>query len=181
MELSAIRPATIEDAPRLAEIYSYYVRETAVSFDEHPPTADQMAHHIQEVLSRLPWLVFDDGEVRGYAYAVQHRDRASYRWSVNVSVYLHRDSVGQGIGRQLYLRLFEILRSLGYRRALAGITLPNEASVGLHRAMGFEDVGTYRNVGYKFNEWHDTFWMQKELLPPVETPWEPRLFPELAE
>ena len=176
-----VRVANLDDAARVAEIYAYYVEQTPVSFEEVAPDAVEMASRMEATLSRLPWLVFDDGEVRGYAYAIAHKARASYRWSVDVSIYLDAACKGKGIGRALYAELLSLLRRQGYRRAHAGITLPNEASVGIHRAFGFEEVGTYPNVGYKFGRWHDTYWMTLELLPPAENPPEPILFPELTE
>ena len=112
------------------------------------------------------WLVAegDDGSVLGYAYGGQHRTRAAYDRTVEVSAYVDREAVRQGIGRALYQELFERLRSRGFRLAVAGITLPNDTSVGFHEALGFRPVGTFHNIGHKFDEWHDVGWWQLDLL-----------------
>src|SRR4051812_47636168 len=124
---------------------------------------------------RLPWLVASrDGAVVGYAYASRHRARRAYRWSVEVSVYLRESEQGRGTGRALYDELLDVLRGLGYVRALAGITLPNEQSVGLHEAMGFEPIGIFRGVGFKHGQWHDVGWWQLSLCDPTAAPEEPK-------
>ena len=111
-----------------------------------------------------------DGEVAGYAYASPHHDRAAYRWATDVTVYVASEHQRRGVGRQLYQVLFELLRGQGLYVACAGITLPNEASVGLHEALGFQPVGVYRGVGWKVGEWHDVGWWQLQLLPPATVP-----------
>jgi L-amino acid N-acyltransferase YncA len=116
----------------------------------------------------------EDGEVAGYAYASQHNSRAAYRWAVDVAVYVDPSRRRRGAGRRLYGALLEELRERGYRIACAGITLPNDASVGLHEALGFEPVGIYRRVGWKAGAWHDVGWWQLELTPAgVDPPAEP--------
>ena len=110
----------------------------------------------------------------GYAYAARHNERSAYQWSVNTSVYVDARFQRRGVGRGLYLSLFEILRAQGYVNAYAGITLPNAGSVGLHEAMGFETVGVYRNVGFKFGAWHDVGWWQLTLKPHEASPSAPR-------
>lgn len=120
------------------------------------------------------WLVLeDDGRVVGYAYGIPWRARAAYRWSCEVSVYLERGRRRTGGGRVLYEALLPRLAARGYRTALAGMTLPNEASVGLHRALRFEPVGTFRRVGYKHGAWHDVAWAQIMLAGGEEPPAEP--------
>ena len=104
-----------------------------------------------------------DGRVVGYAYASEHRTRAAYRTSVDVAVYVALGAQRGGVARSLYSRLLPAAASLGYHAAFAGIALPNEASVGLHEAMGFEPVGIYREVGRKFDAWHDVGWWQRLL------------------
>jgi L-amino acid N-acyltransferase YncA len=170
-----IRLATIADATQIAAIYAPFCSDSVVSFEESAPTADEMAARIDKTLERFPWLVHDDaGEILGYAYAGKYRDRAAYRWSVEVSCYVRIDSARRGIGRELYSKLFETLIHLGYHNACAGVTLPNAASVGFHEAFGFVPVGVYRHVGYKFGQWHDVGWWQKDLQPLVANPAEPR-------
>ena len=105
----------------------------------------------------------DDGVLLGYAYATMHRQRASYRWSADCSVYLKAGEGGRGVGRLLYCRLLPTLRDLGYHRAYAGIALPNDASVGLHESMGFAQVGVFEGVGYKQGAWRDVGWWQLPL------------------
>ncbi|HUA47083.1 MAG TPA: arsinothricin resistance N-acetyltransferase ArsN1 family B [Solirubrobacteraceae bacterium] len=160
-----IRDATAErDAPACAAIYAPYVRDTVISLEERPPTADEFAGRIQMTLQTHPWLVAQDGEdVIGYAYAGRHRERASYRWATDVAVYISLARQRQGVGRALYETLFPLLVAQGLRIACAGITLPNEASVGLHEALGFRPVGVYRNIGWKHGAWRDVGWWQLEL------------------
>jgi phosphinothricin acetyltransferase len=161
---SGIRDGQERDARRCAEIYAPYVLETAISFETEPPTAEEMAQRIAAARESHEWLVSEvDGEVIGYAYGGPFMTRAAYRWSTAVSVYLEQGRRRTGAGRALYEALFERLTARGFRNALAGITLPNDASLGLHRALGFEPVGTYRRVGWKFGAWHDVAWLQRPL------------------
>ncbi|MEO7040657.1 MAG: arsinothricin resistance N-acetyltransferase ArsN1 family B [Gemmatimonadaceae bacterium] len=163
---TTIRLATVADGAALAEIYRPAVTESATSFELEPPDGSTMAERIQNVLKRTPWLVWErDGTVLGYAYASTHRERAAYQWSVEVSAYVHRDVTRMGIARSLYTTLFETLSTQGFRNAYAGITLPNDASVGLHTAMGFTPVGVYHGVGYKNGTWHDVGWFERSLGP----------------
>jgi phosphinothricin acetyltransferase len=159
-----IRDALATDAPRCAEIYAPYVRDTAISFEEVPPSADEMAGRIADAQLRHAWLVLEqDGDVVGYAYGGPFMSRAAYQWSTAVSVYLAAGRRRTGGGRALYEALFARLTDRGHRSALAGIALPNEASTGLHAALGFEHVGTYRRVGWKLGRWHDVAWYQRPL------------------
>jgi phosphinothricin acetyltransferase len=162
-----IRTATPDDADAIAAIYAPLVRDTAISFELEPPNAAQMWARIEKTLPALPWLVSDDasGAVVGYAYASPHRERAAYRWSVDVSAYVRDDRRAQGIGRRLYEQLFGELVDLGYHQAFAGIALPNEASIALHESVGFKPLGVYRKVGFKLNAWRDVGWWQRELQP----------------
>jgi len=152
------------DAGACARIYAPYVWETVISFEEAPPTPGEMADRMTRILQTHPWLVEDgDDSVIGYAYASPHRDRAAYRWAVDVTVYVDGDHHRRGVGRRLYLGLLERLRAQGLRTACAGITLPNDKSVGLHTAMGFVPVGVYRGVGWKLGAWRDVGWWQLDL------------------
>ena len=151
-------------AARCADIYAPYVRDTAISFEAEPPTAEEMAARITEAQRRHAWLVLeDDGVVTGYAYGGPFMARAAYQWSATVSVYLEPGRRRTGAGRALYTALFDRLAERGVRTVLAGIALPNEASAGLHRAVGFEPAGTYRRVGWKHGRWHDVAWYQRDL------------------
>jgi L-amino acid N-acyltransferase YncA len=152
-----------------------------ISFEEIVPSVEETRARIEATLLRWPWLVYEDGgEVLGYAYASKHRERAAYRWSVDVSVYVRENARGRGIGRSLYLALFRILREQGFHHAFAGIALPNVASIALHRSVGFAPVGVYREVGFKFGAWHDVAWMECAIQPPGTPPREPTPLPELS-
>jgi len=136
-----------------------------------------MASRIEHTTPVYPWLVAErDGEIVGYAYASKHRERAAYQWSVDVTVYIADKAQRQGVGRQLYGQLLELLRKQGFRMAYAGITLANRGSVGLHEAMGFVPVGVYRNVGYKLGAWRDVGWWELALQPTEPTPQPPTPF-----
>jgi phosphinothricin acetyltransferase len=168
------------DAARVAEIYRPYVEETVISFEEVAPTAGQMRSRMESTLAWTPWLVAEeDGRVVAYAYASRHRERAGYRWDVDISVYVEAGAQGRGIGRALYAELLELLRRQRFVNAYAGIALPNDASVRLHRAIGMESIGVYERVGYKFGQWPGVAWFGMRLTEPAEPPLEPIPFPEL--
>lgn len=176
-----IRFAREEDAAAIAAIYAPEVLETAITFEIEPPSIDETRRRIADTLRQYPWLVCErDGEVLGYAYATTHRTRAAYRWSVDVSVYLHRAARGRGLGRALYTSLFAILPQQGFASAHAGITLPNPASVGLHESMGFAPVGVYPGVGHKLGAWHDVGWWALDLQARPAAPTEPLPLPAIA-
>ena len=170
-----VRDATAADAAGCAAIYAPYVRETTVSFELEPPTPEQMAERIATAQARHAWLVLEeDGRVVGYAYANRFSARPAYRWSVEVSIYLDRDrhrAVAAGV---LYEALLERLAERGYRRAMAGMSLPNDASVAFHRALGFEPVGVYRRVGWKHGAWRDVAWVQRTIRDAADPPHEPQ-------
>jgi L-amino acid N-acyltransferase YncA len=155
------RIATLDDAAAIADVYAPYVRDTVISFETEAPDAAEFATRIQRIGNQYPWLAAStDGRVIGYAYACENRSRAAYRWSADAGIYLDASAQREGVGRALYERLFALMRAQGYVNVFAGITLPNEASVGLHEAMGFTLTGVYRNIGYKFGAWHDVGWWQ---------------------
>jgi phosphinothricin acetyltransferase len=158
---STIRLAGDSDVAAITEIYRPIVESTTISFETEPPDQEEMRRRIGETLPSYPWLVCDsNGKVAGYAYATKHRVRAAYQWSVDTSVYVHRDCRRQGIGRGLYMSLFGLLGAQGYFNAYAGIALPNPGSVALHECVGFQTLGVYRHVGYKLGAWHDVGWWQ---------------------
>jgi len=169
-----IRVATPADAEAIQAIYAPVVLGTAISFEEVPPSAEEMRTRIKSTLETYPYLVAVRNEiVVGYAYASQHRARAAYRWAVDVTVYIAEDARRNGVGRRLYEALLPMLKSLGYRSAYAGIALPNEGSVGLHERIGFRHIGTFPHVGYKHGAWHDVgYWLLelKECTAPPEEP-----------
>ena len=162
------------DAAACAAVYAPYVSDGVISFEERVPTADDFADRIRRVQATHPWLVAEqDGVVVGFAYGAPHHDRAAYRWAADVSVYVATAHQRRGIGRRLYEELFTLLREQRFQIACAGVTLPNDASVGLHESLGFEPVGVYRRIGYKREAWHDVGWWQLRLIEPEGTPREP--------
>lgn len=158
-----IRLATAGDAAAVAEIYAPIVVRTPISFEEEVPDAAEMRGRIRKTLETYPWLVWDSRPIAGYAYATVHRARPGYRWSVEVSAYVREEMRGRRIARSLYAALFRILRAQGFHRAFAGIALPNDASVALHRNCGFEPIGVFHEIGYKLGSWHDTQWWQRDI------------------
>src|SRR6478609_1508031 len=159
-----VRDATADDAVACAAIYAPYVTGTTVTFETEPPDAPEMARRIAKAQDRHAFLVLEEGgDVVGYAYGGPFKERAAYRWSCEVSVYLADGRRGRGGGRRLYEALLERLTARGYRMAAAGMTQPNEASARLHAALGFEPVGTFRAVGWKHGAWRDVTWVQRSL------------------
>jgi phosphinothricin acetyltransferase len=165
-----IRLATSDDAAAIASIYAPFCEASAVSFEDRAPTPEEMADRIRSLGGTRPWIVLEDESIAGYAYASAHHERAAYRWSVSTTVYVGAAYRRRGVGRALYATLFDLLRTLGYYSATAGITLPNPASVRLHEAFGFELVGVYRQIGFKQGEWHDVAWYEAPLQPVTPNP-----------
>ncbi len=161
---SLIRQAGVGDAAAMLAIYAPFVLDTAVSFEEEVPSVPDFAARVGAVLAEAPWLVAErEGRVLGYAYAGRHRARAAYRLTREVSVYVHPDYHRQGLATRLYNHLLERLGRAGFTTALAGITLPNPASLAFHRKFGFQVVGTYHRVGYKFGRYHNVLWLERPL------------------
>lgn len=177
MSLRTARPA---DGRDVAEIYAPVVRDTCISFEDTPPSADEMRDRIKATLNTHPWLVVElESKVVAYAYASQHRSRSAYKWSCDVSVYVGERARGGGLATKLYQQLFRILERQGFRTAFAGITLPNDPSVGFHTRMGFEPIGIYPNVGFKHGVWRDVGWWGRELQALNTLPSAPIPFSEL--
>ncbi|MGV3710565.1 MAG: GNAT family N-acetyltransferase [Gemmatimonas sp.] len=177
---TTIRLAELSDGDAVAHIYRPAVLESATSFEIVAPQGKEMGIRIERTLQRTPWLVCEYGnEVVGYAYARSHNDRPAYQWSVDTTVYVRGDQQRTGVGRALYMSLFAILARQGYYSAYAGITLPNDASIGLHEAVGFTPVGIYRGVGFKFGAWQDVAKYQRALAPRNRTPNHPVSLPTL--
>ena len=170
-----IRLATKVDAPQIAAIYRPFCVENCVSFETEAPGAEEMGARIDKIRAKYPWLVDErSGQVVGYAYASPHRERAAYRWVVEVTVYIHEDFRGKGVGRALYTELFRRLRDQGLYKAYAGILIPNPASQGFHESMGFELLGIYRKIGYKLGAWLDVGWWVLSLQPEKDSPADPK-------
>jgi phosphinothricin acetyltransferase len=170
----SIRDAVADDGDACAAIYAPYVTGSAITFEIDPPSGDEMAARIATALNTHAWIVLEEGaQILGYAYAHKFAERAAYRWACETSIYLQLGLRRSGAGRALYEVLFARLVARGFRRAVAGMTLPNDASVGLHRAVGFEPMGTYRDIGWKNGSWHDVAWVQRSILIGSDPPGEP--------
>ena len=168
-----IRAATGDDAAAIAAIYAPFVLSGTVSFENEAPDAAAMRERVAASGGYYPWLVATPGDaVLAYAYATQFRDRPAYRYVVETSIYVGGATHGQGVGRLLYEALVDTLRAQGFTQAIGVITLPNDASITLHEAVGFRRAGVYREVGYKQGRWIDVGFWQCELndsaIPPVE-------------
>jgi L-amino acid N-acyltransferase YncA len=177
-----IRPADPQrDAAACAAIYAPSVESSPTSFEVVPPDAAEFTRRIEKYSATHQFLVAEaDGEVVGYAYACRWAERAAYDWAVESSVYIDAAQHGMGVGRALYRELFRRLRAQGFRVVVAGVTLPNPASIGLHEGMGFEPVGTLRNIGWKDGDWHDVGYWQLYLEPPGDEEPRPPRPPEPA-
>jgi L-amino acid N-acyltransferase YncA len=167
-----IRSANPErDSAACAAIYAPHVEASPTSFEAEAPGPEEMAERIERIGATHPWLVAErNGEVAGFAYACEHRSRAAYRWAVDVSVYVGEADRRRGLGKDLYEELLRRLRAQRFRVACAGVTLPNEASVGLHEGLGFVAVGVYRRIGWKQGAWRDVGWWQLDLSPDADDP-----------
>ncbi len=161
-----IRPAEERDCATINDIRNYYIVHTPITFDlETEPVEARIewfTHYHVTGRHRL-FVSETDGNVTGYAYTSQFRSKAAYDTTVEMTIYLAPEAVGRGIGSVLYATLFDALRDEDVHLAVAGITLPNEASIALHKKFGFEDVGVYHEVGRKFGKYWDVVWMEKRL------------------
>jgi phosphinothricin acetyltransferase len=156
-----IRPVAAADAAAIADIYNHYVEHTVITFEEDVVSRHEMARRIVEITAKLPWLVAElGGAVIGYAYAGAWRPRSAYRFAVESTVYLAPDATRKGLGLALYSQLIDELRARKLHCVMGGITLPNEASVGLHEKLGFRKVGHLEQVGWKQDRWLDVGYWQ---------------------
>jgi phosphinothricin acetyltransferase len=177
-----VRFAAPGDAAAVAAIYAPYVTDSFVSFEEQAPGEDEMRRRIESGGGLHPWLVAEDeAGIAGYASASAFRPRAAYRYAVETSVYLDRERCGRGLGRMLYARLLDLLERQGFVQAIGAISLPNEPSVRLHRALGFAEAGVYRDVGWKCGGWRSVGLWQRALAPASSPPAEPKRVTEVWE
>ncbi len=175
-----VRTARAEDGAAVSAIYAPYVRDTAVSFEAEAPADAVMTERIGSTLQTHPWLVAErQGVVVGFAYAGKHSQRAAYRWTADVTVYVRAGECRTGVGRQLYGALLTTLRLQGFRSAFAEIVLPNPGSVRLHEAMGFRHIGVHADIGYKLGRWHDIGYWRLGLTNGADAPREPVPFAAL--
>jgi len=161
-----IRDVQKSDAPAIAEIYNHYIRDSIISFELDEIDAAEVKKRIEKVTAGgFPWIVIEneEGVVEGYSYAGKWRERTAYRFVVESAVYLRPGTEGKGLGRQLYEHLFARLKEAGFKAVIAGVSIPNAASSGIHKAMGFERIGVFPGVGYKFDQWVDVEYWQLEL------------------
>ena len=157
-----IREAMAADVEGMLAIYEYYVRETAVSFEYEVPTVEEFTRRLEEHKEMYPWLVWEeDGQILGYAYAGRAFERAAYSWNAEISCYLKVK--GKGMGRTLYGMIEDILLKQGIRKVYAVVTSANAPSVAFHKAIGYRQVLTYRDVGFKHGQWYDVIWLEKQL------------------
>ena len=171
MKTVSMREVQISDAERLAEIYSYYVQNTAISFEYEAPSAAEFEKRIRKVKDNYPYLAcVEDGRIVGYAYASAYSDRSAYAWTATSSIYVDKDFRRMGIGNMLYGELEKRLREQGIVNLLAGVAFCEEEdeylthdSCKFHSRVGFEKVAHMKSVGKKFDRWYDLIWMQKKI------------------
>ena len=161
-----LRAAELSDAAAVAELYGWHVENGFGTFEEEPPTADEMARRLTAIRERgLPWLLADaGGELLGYAYAAPYRDRSGYRFTAETSVYVAPHAHRRGVGRGLLSALIERCAAQGIQRVIAAIgDSDNTASIRLHEACGFEICGRLHQIGFKRGRWLDVVWMERPL------------------
>lgn len=160
-----IRPVTTADIKSLVEIYNYYIKNTAITFEEHAIDEAELTKRIAMVAEfGLPWLVLEhEGDIIGYAYATKWKERSAYRFAVESTVYLHHQHLGKGFGYTLYNALFDELKQRELNTVIGGITLPNAASVAVHEKLGMKKVAHFERIGFKFGQWQDVGYWQLNL------------------
>ncbi|MFW6264539.1 MAG: N-acetyltransferase family protein [Bacillota bacterium] len=155
-----IRNVRMEDAEEISYIYNYYIENTIITFEEEVVSVGEIKKRIKEITKLFPWFVYEEkGKIHGYAYANKWRGRSAYRYSVESSVYLNKNSVSKGIGTKLYSKLLNELKDNGFHAVIAVISLPNDKSQKLHENLGFKKIGYFSETGYKFQRWIDVaYW-----------------------
>ncbi len=184
MDTILIRDATLSDAARILEIYSYYVENTAITFEYNVPSPAEFQARMRHTMERYPYLVIEkEGAIWGYAYAGTFYNRAAYDWTCEVTIYLDVNALKGGLGRKLYEALETRLKDMGILNLYACIALPQEEdeyltrnSADFHAHLGYRTIGTFQKCGYKFGRWYDMIWMEKiigehlDKQPPVRFP-----------
>ena len=169
MDTITVRNASLEDAPRILEIYSYYVEHTAITFEYVVPSLEEFQIRMKNTMKKYPYLVIEqNSQVQGYAYAGSFVGRAAYDWSCELSIYLDHNARKCGLGRRIYDALADRLKEMGILNLYACIGYPlkedeylNKNSQQFHSHLGFQTVGQFHNCGYKFGRWYDMIWMEK--------------------
>lgn len=163
---TTIRTATVSDAASLLDIYSPYVRDTAITFEYDIPTVSEFAQRIENTLVRYPYFVaVHADQIIGYAYASRYRLRPAYDWAAETTIYIHPQSQDRGVGTALYRELEGALKRQNIQNMYACISYPNPASISFHERMGFRHVGRFSKCGYKLGAWYDIVWMEKLIGP----------------
>lgn len=159
-----IRRVTLDDAARIAGIYNEYIEKTTISFETEPLTDDEMRDRIGVISSKYPYFVYEtDGDVAGYCYVHEWKERKAYFHTLEVTIYLDGKFRGRGIGRELMSHLIDECRKDGHHVLIACITGDNEASIAFHRSLGFSEVSRFSEVGFKFGRWLDVVDMELKL------------------
>jgi phosphinothricin acetyltransferase len=155
-----IRKVTLDDAQAICNIYNYYILNSVATFELEPVTSDEVIKRIKRVTLEYPWIAFfKENELVGYAYADKWKTRKAYKYSVESTVYLKNGYSGRGIGSRLYMFLLNELKKINIHAVIAGISLPNDASIALHEKLGFKKIGQFKEVGFKFDKWVDVgYW-----------------------
>jgi L-amino acid N-acyltransferase YncA len=168
---ATIRLAESHDVSGILEIYAPFIPGTAVTFEETVPDEESFWKRVQGIMAELPFLVCEiDGQIAGYAYTSGYRSRASYRWTKEVSVYVHPGFQRKKVGHALYTSLHEIVRYQGIANLLAIITMPNEPSVAFHEYFGYRKCAEFSKVGYKLGQWQNVGWFELFLQDETKAP-----------
>ena len=155
-----IRKVELPDSAQIAEIYNYYILNTHHTFETEPLGAEEMQERVSEISGKYPYLVAEDEDgIQGYVYAAPFRMRQAYEHSVEASIYVRKQAKEKGVGSKLYEKFLEELAETNVHAIMAGISLPNDASVRFHQKLGFEKVAHFKEIGYKLGRWVDVgFW-----------------------
>lgn len=176
-----IRIAGEKDASALLDIYTPYIKETAITFEYEIPPVEEFAGRIQTITRDFPWLICEiDGHTAGYAYASHFKTRAAFQWDAEMSVYLSSEYHRLGIASALYNCLENTLREQGYLNLYALITHPHPVSEGFHTNRGYRPIGIYHSTGFKFDQWYDLIVMEKQLAPLSQKPNPCKTYHELS-
>lgn len=182
-----IEIANIDEAQEILNIYAYYVKNTAITFEYDIPTLEEFRQRMKNILSKYPYIVAKkDNQIIGYAYAGVFKPRAAYDWAVETTIYIKNSYHKMGIGQKLYDTLERILKEQGFTNLNACISYPiienqylTKNSAEFHQHLGYQLVGEFHQCGYKFNQWFDMIWMEKMIGEHLENQPEIIQFPDI--
>lgn len=182
-----LRIANPRDAENLLNIYSYYVKNTSITFEWEVPSVEEFHNRIENTLKKYPYIIAEkNGQLIGYAYASPFKTRAAYDWAIETSIYVHKDFRRDGVGRLLLENLEELLAKQNILNVNACIAYPEvedeyltRDSVRFHEKMGYSLVGEFHKCGYKFNRWYNMVWMEKHIGEHISNQPNIILFPNL--